>query len=89
MQRLRLVSVQEDLSHQKVHTEALAAECSRRQEECNVAQAQLQAAFAQNNQFKSQLLQSTAGMADAQVDLLPQGLITLSNDDPAHVFVLE
>lgn len=79
MQRLRLVSAQEDLSHQKVHTEALAAECSRRGEECNVTQAQLQAAFVQNEQLESELSQSAAAMANAQVDLLPQGLITLSN----------
>ena len=85
VQRLRLVSVQEDLSHQKVHTEALSAECSRRQEQCNVAQAQLQAAFAQNDQLKSQLSQSAAAMADAQVDLLPQGLIMLSNAMIQHM----
>ena len=75
MQRLRLVSVQEDLSHQKVHSEALAAECSRRQEECNVAHAQLQAALARNEQLDSELSQSAAAMANAQVALLPQGLM--------------
>ena len=79
MQRLRLVSVQEDLTHQKVHTGALAAECSRRQEECNVTQAQLQAAFAQNEQLESELLQSAAAMANAQVALLSQGVKTLSS----------
>lgn len=77
VQRLKLVSVQEDLSHQKLHTAALAAECSRRHEECNVAQAQLEAASAQNKQLKSELLQSAAALANAQVDLLPQGLMML------------
>lgn len=72
VQRLKLVSVQEDLSHQKVHTAALAAECSRRHEECNVAQAQLEAASAQNGQLESQLMQSAAALASAQVDLLLQ-----------------
>lgn len=62
-----------------MHTEALAAECSRRQTECNVAQAQLQAAVAQHDQLKSGVSQSTAAMANMQVDLLPQGLTTLSN----------
>ena len=71
VQQLRLVSVQEDLGHQKVHTEALASECSRRQEECNVAQAQLQAATAQNGQLESELSQSASAIADAKVSLQP------------------
>lgn len=72
VQRLKLVSVQEDLSHQKLHTAALAAECSRRHEECNVAQAQLEAASAQNGQLQSELSQRAAALAHAQVDLLLQ-----------------
>lgn len=79
MQQLRLVSVQEDLGHQKVNTEALAAECSRRQEECNVAQAQLQAATAQNGQLESELSQSASAIADVKVSLQP----------PRHVDVVE
>ena len=67
LQQLRLVSVQEDLGHQKVHIEALTAECRRRQEEYNVAQAQLEAASAQNAQLKSELSQSGAAVAAAQV----------------------
>lgn len=69
VQQLRLVSVQEDVGHQKVHIEALTAECSRRQEDVNVAQAQLKAASEQNAQLVIELSQSSTALATAQVGL--------------------
>ena len=67
VQKLRLVSAQEDLGHQIVHIEALTAECKRRQEECNVAQAQLQAADEHNTQLATRLSHSNAASAKLQV----------------------
>lgn len=69
VQQLRLVSLQEDVGHQKVHIEALTAECSRRQEDVNVAQAQLRATSEQNAQLELELSQSSTALATAQVGL--------------------
>lgn len=67
VERLRLVSVQEDLSHQKIQIEALTAECNRHQEEYNVAQANFQAANAHNKQLASELSQTAAVSTKLQV----------------------
>ncbi|DBA74232.1 TPA: hypothetical protein ACH3X1_011022 [Trebouxia sp. C0004] len=73
LQQLRLVSVQEDCAHQKVHIEALTAECSRRQEQCNSLHGEMLAARAQNAQLETRLTDSaasSAGLQDQQVELL-------------------
>ena len=67
VERLRLVSVQEDLTHQKVQIEALTAECNRRQEEYNVAQANFQAANEQKIQLGTELSKGAAASAKLQV----------------------
>jgi len=67
LQQLRLVSVQEDCGHQKVHIEALTAECSRRQEQCNSLHGEILAARAQTAQLETRLTDSAASSAGLQV----------------------
>jgi len=67
LQQLRLVSCQEDCGHQKVHIEALTAECSRRQEQCNRLHGEILAARAQTAQLETRLTDSAASSADLQV----------------------
>jgi len=67
LQQLRLVSVQEDCGHQKVHIEALTAECSRRQEQCNSLHGEILAACAQHAQLETRLTDSAASSAGLQV----------------------
>ena len=88
LQQLRLVSAQEDLSHQKVHTDALSAECSRRQTQCNALQDDLRTAHTAHADFRVQLAQQAAANADLQVCLLTDlhaGVINLSCDHKARV----
>lgn len=68
LQQLRLVSIQEDCGHQQVHVDALTAECSRRQEECNSLQDDLQIAYAQTTQLEARLAANVATSADLQVN---------------------
>ena len=77
LQQLRLVSVQEDLGHQKVHIDALAAECSRRQQQCHRLQAEVQTAVAQNMQLEARLADDAVTSAEMQVRCFwPEALMT-------------
>ncbi len=69
LQQLRLVSVQEDVGHQKVHVDALGAECGRRQEECNTLQGKVQAAVAHAAQLEAKLADNATTSAGMQVNM--------------------
>ena len=67
LQQLRLVSIREDCGHQKVHIEALSAECSRRQEQCDSLHGEILAAHDQNSQLEARLTDSVASSTGLQV----------------------
>ena len=67
LQQLRLASVQEDCGHQKVHIEALTAECSRRQEQCNSLHGEILTARAQNAQLETRVTDNAASSTGLQV----------------------
>lgn len=69
LQQLRLVSVQEDLTHQKVYAEALSAECSRRQELNDNLQAQLQIQHQHSAKLDEQIAEAAAKSSDLQVTI--------------------
>lgn len=78
LQQLRLVSVQEDLTHQKVYAQALSAECSRRQQLNDNLQAQLQRQQQHNTKLDRQIAEAAARTTDLQVSKRPCGMTDVS-----------
>lgn len=74
LQQLRLVSVQEDLGHQKVYAEALSAECTRRQELSDNLKAQLQEQRQHTAKLDLELAQAASKSTNLQVTLIQENM---------------